>query len=129
MTRKTYLYFVLTFLCGVIAGSAGLLVYSWYSGHWMRPFHHPSPQQIVQRMTKDLSLTPDQTQQLTTIINDSIQKHRALDQQVAPQYQALRTETRERIRKILNPAQQAKFDELVRRFEQRRHEGPPGPPR
>ena len=80
------------------------------------------------RAAQELDLTPDQTQQLTEIINDSFQKHRALDQQVGEEYRALRNETRGRIRKILNPAQQAKFDELVRRFEQKRPSGPPGPP-
>jgi Spy/CpxP family protein refolding chaperone len=129
MTRKAYLYFVLTFLCGVIAGAAGLFVYAWHSGHWTRRFGHPDPQHIVRRLTQELDLTPDQTQQLTEIINDSFQKHRALDLQVAEEYRALRIETRGRIRKILNPAQQAKFDELVHRFEQRRPSGPPpGPP-
>jgi Spy/CpxP family protein refolding chaperone len=125
MTRKAYLYFVLTFLCGVIAGSAGLFV---YSGRWARRAGHSDPQRIVRRFTQELDLTPDQTQQLTEIINDSFQKHRALDQQVGDEYRALRNETRGRIRKILNPAQQAKFDELVRRFEQKRPSGPPGPP-
>ncbi len=128
MTRKAYLYFVLTFLCGVIAGSAGLFVYAWYSGHWTRRSGHPDPQRIIRRFTQELDLTSDQTQQLTEIINDSFQKHRALDQQVGDEYRALRNETRGRIRKILNPAQQAKFDELVRRFEQKRPSGPPGPP-
>ena len=128
MTRKAYLYFVLTFVYGVIAGAGGLLVYSWYSGHWTRRFHRPDPREIAQRMTRDLDLTPDQTRQLTDIINDSFQKHRVLDQQVGQEYQALRTDTRARIRKILNPAQQEKFDELARRFEQRRQQPPPGPP-
>ncbi|PYV17091.1 MAG: hypothetical protein DMG21_09330 [Acidobacteria bacterium] len=80
-------------------------------------------------MSRELSLTPDQTQQLTDIINDSFQKHRALDQQVGEQYRGLRADTRDRIRKILNPEQQQKFDEMVRRFERRRLQGPPGPPR
>lgn len=128
MTRKAYLYFVLTFLCGVIAGSAGLFVYAWHSGHWVRRSGHPDPQRIVRRLTQELDLTPDQTQHLTEIINDSFQKHRALDQQVGEEYRALRNETRGRIRKILNPAQQAKFDELAHRFEQKRLSGPPGPP-
>lgn len=128
MTRKAYLYFVLTFLCGIIAGSAGLFTYAWYSHHWSRPFRPPDPQRIVDRMSRDLNLTADQKQQLTEIINDSFQKHRALDQQVGEQYRTLRSETRDRIRKILNPEQQQKFDEMSRRYEQRRLQGPPGQP-
>ncbi len=128
MTRKVYVYFALTFLCGVIAGAAGLFVFAWHSGHWLPHHGPPDPQRIVQRMSRELILTPDQTRQLTDIINDSFQKHRVLDQQVGEQYRALRVETRDRIRKILNPQQQQKFDEMVRRFEQRRLGGPPGPP-
>jgi Spy/CpxP family protein refolding chaperone len=128
MTRKAYLYFVLTFLCGVIAGSAGLYICLWHSGRLARRFGPPAPQSIVDRISRDLNMTADQKQQLTGIINDSFQKHRALDQQVGEQYRALRAETRDRIRKILNPEQQQKFDEMVRRFEQRRLQGPPGPP-
>jgi len=129
MTRRAYLYFVLAFMCGVIAGSAGLFVYAWHSGRWGRRDGPPNPKRIVDRMSRELSLTPDQTQQLTDIINDSFQKHRALDQQVGEQYRGLRADTRDRIRKILNPEQQQKFDEMVRRFERRRLQGPPGPPR
>ncbi len=128
MTRKAYLYFVLTFLCGVVAGSAGIYVYLWHSGRLVRHFGPPDPQRIVDHISRDLNMTADQKQQLTVIINDSFQKHRALDQQVGEQYRALRVDTRDRIRKILNPEQQLKFDEMVRRFEQRRLQGQPGPP-
>ena len=42
-----------------------------------------------------------------------------LQEQVRPQFQALHEETRDRIRKILNPDQVARFDEINRQFEQR----------
>ena len=45
---------------------------------------------------------------------------RAAQQQADAQLNAIRQETRNRIRQILSPQQTQKFDELVRRWDERR---------
>ncbi len=111
MTRRAYFYFVLTFLLGIIVGGAGVFYYGWFSGHW----HHEFDQnRIIHHMKRDLNLDDSQVQKLTQILQESSKKRRELEQKNQPQMDALRKETRDQIRQILNPVQLAKFNEHVR---------------
>ncbi len=116
MTRRAYLYFVLTFLLGVLMGGAGLMMYGWYSGHWHRGF---DKQRVIRRMTGDLGLTDAQVQQLTQILDEFGKKYQDLHAKTDPQFAALREERDNRVRQILNPEQLAKFNDMVRRFQER----------
>jgi Spy/CpxP family protein refolding chaperone len=123
MKGRVYLYFVLTFLLGIIVGGAGMFYYGWHTGRWRRGF---SKERVVNHLQHELSLSNDQVQQLNRIIDDSSQKYRQLRQQVDPQFQTLREDTDNRIRQILNPTQLEKFNGLVRQHQERarRHKGP-----
>jgi Spy/CpxP family protein refolding chaperone len=116
MTRRAYLYFVLTFILGVVVGWAGTFMYGWYSGNWHR---RPSRQRIVHYLEHELNLTPSQTQQLQQIIDDMAKKDRQLHEQLEPQFRAIREEARNRTRQILNPQQLEKFNEMVKRWDER----------
>lgn len=126
MTRRAYFYFGLTFLLGILVGAGGEFYYAWHSGRWHPPF---SEKHAIERMQRDLNLSPAQVQQLTQIMNDEVAKFRALREQTDPQFEALRKETGDRIRQILTPDQLAKFNEIVRRHraEARRRRPPPPP--
>ncbi len=120
MMRRAYLYFALTFILGTVAGGAGIFFYGWYGGHWHRhPHGRPPKEVIVRRLTHDLSLSDAQVQQLRPIVEQSMRKYSALQAQIGPQFRAIREESRKEIRQILTPEQAAKFDELVRRLDQR----------
>jgi Spy/CpxP family protein refolding chaperone len=123
MTRRAYIYFALTFLLGVIVGGVGVFYYTWHTGHWHRGF---SRERVVRHLKRELNLTDAQVQQLNQIMDDAGAKHRQLQQQVEPQFQALHEETQNRIRQILNPDQLQKFNEIVRQREERarQHKGP-----
>jgi len=116
MTRRAYLYFIITFLLGIIVGGAGVLFYGWYGGHWHRGFEK---QRIVQRLTRELNLTDAQVKQLDQIVDDSMKRFAELRKQFEPQFDAAREESNNRIRQILTPEQLTKFNEMVRRFEER----------
>jgi Spy/CpxP family protein refolding chaperone len=116
MTRRAYLYFIITFLLGIVVGGAGVLFYGWYGGHWHRGFEK---QRIVQRLTRELNLTDAQVKQLDQIVDDSMKRFAELRKQFEPQFDAAREESNNRIRQILTPEQLTKFDEMVRRFEER----------
>jgi hypothetical protein len=118
--RRAYLYFALTFILGAVAGGAGLFFYGWYGGQWRRhPHGHPSKEVIVRRLTHDLNLSDAQVRKLGPIIEDSMKKYSTLQSQIEPQFKAIREESRNQIRQILTPEQTAKFDELVRRMDER----------
>lgn len=128
MSRRAYLYFILIFVLGIVVGSAGTVFYGWYSGRWRhRHFDH---HRVVQFLQRELSLSDAQTTQVEQIMRETDAKFRELQRQSEPEFDAIRNESRDRVRKILNPAQLAKFNDLVKRFDERRRkrEGEPPPP-
>jgi len=116
VTRRVYIYFLLTLLLGIIAGGAGVFYYGWYSGHWGSSFDQ---KRIVRRMTRDLKLDAPQVEKLTAILADYAKSRKDLEQKNAPEFDALRQQTRDRVRQILNPDQLAKFNEHVRETDER----------
>ncbi|MGH9432162.1 MAG: hypothetical protein ACRD3T_11525 [Terriglobia bacterium] len=117
LTRRVYVYFVLTFLLGIVCGGVGLYYYAWSSGHWHNKF---SEQTVIKSLSHDLRLNAAQVQQLRSIMDVADQKYDALHKQVEPQFAALHKETQERIRQILTPGQVLKFNDMIRRYEEKR---------
>jgi Spy/CpxP family protein refolding chaperone len=120
MTRRAYVYFILTFLLGVIVGGAGVLFYGWYGGHWHRGFEK---QRIVRHLSRELKLTDTQVKQLDQIVDDSMKRFRELRKQSEPQFEAVREESNNRIRQILTPEQLTKFNEMLRVVDERMKKG------
>ena len=129
MKRRFYVYFLLIFVLGIIIGGAGMYCFGWYTGQWHRRFSH---HRVVDYLQKELSLSPSQTQQLQQIVNNMEEKESELRDQIEPQFQAIREETRAETRKILNAQQVQKFNEMVKRWDanrnRARHRTPPPPP-
>ncbi|MGH9445383.1 MAG: hypothetical protein ACRD3O_06630 [Terriglobia bacterium] len=117
MTRRAYIYFVITFVVGIIIGGAGTYYYAWSSGKWRRPW---SEDGFIHRMTKDLNLSAPQVKELRSIIDDEITKGKALEAAVRPQFDALHRHGRNEIRHILNPQQLETFDNRVREHQRAR---------
>jgi hypothetical protein len=117
MSRRAYLYFALTFLLGAIVGGACVYYYAWSTGHWHRPFNRGS---FVSRLKGELNLSDTQVPQLEQILDGSTKKFASAQEQADSQLNAIRQETRNGIRQILSPEQTQKFDELVRRWDERR---------
>jgi Spy/CpxP family protein refolding chaperone len=127
MTRRVYLYFFATIILGGILGGVGVYYFLWDTGRLTHPggFHKDI---AVAHLKKVLNLSDAQTQQLGQIFDESSQKTRDLHKQIDPQFQAIHLETRARIRQILNPDQQKKFDEYVRAIDERHKQHSPSPP-
>jgi hypothetical protein len=121
MTRRVYLYFILTFLLGIVVGGVGLYTYGWYTGQWHR---NVDRRHVVEFLQRKLDLSSEQTAKLKTIVDEMQSKQDAVRQQVEPQFQAIREEARSRTRAILNPQQVQKFDEMVKRWDERRKKHP-----
>ena len=116
MSRRAYLYFALTFLLGAVVGGACVYYYTWSTGHWHRPFNR---QRFVSRLKSDLDLSEKQVHELEPIVDDTTGKVQSAQQQADSQLNAIRQETRSRIRQILSREQIQKFNELVRRWDER----------
>jgi Spy/CpxP family protein refolding chaperone len=80
----------------------------------------------VEELTKGLSLTPQQSQELDGILLHWHGESKAIHDQSDAQIEALRTKGRNEVRAILTPEQKAKFEEFLKRFdEERKRLGPP----
>jgi len=126
MTRRVYFYFFVTFILGAVLGGVGVYYYGWATGHWHRGFNRD---RAIARLKNTLGLDDHQVQEIGQIFDDGSQKMRELQRQAEPQFQALREETRNRIRAVLNSEQVKKFDALMKEIDERhRRRGPPPPP-
>lgn len=80
-------------------------------------------------LQKNLDLDARQTEQIRGVIDETRAGYRQLQTEVAPRYDALRRGGRSRIRALLTPEQQQKFDQMTaerdarRRAEEERRDG------
>lgn len=110
MTRRAYVYFVVTFIIGVLLGGLGVYTFAWNSGRWRR---HWNETVALRNMQKQLDLSPQQVQQLRSIWDKGIQDNRNLTKQLHPQYEAIHQRVDDLTRKILSPAQVKEFDQIL----------------
>ncbi len=134
MKSKTGAAFMLIaiFLLGGVAGGVSRYI---YQTHLKPP--RPSRQrftnrhEIVEEMAQGLMLDAGQKEQLRIIFQQSRERYDALSIQFRPQYEKIRAETNEAIRAILRPDQKQKFEDTLKRMDNRHqdhiHE-PGGPP-
>lgn len=120
MSRRAYLYFILTFVLGLIVGSAATIFCGWRAGV-LHP-RRPDEQHITQFLKRNLNLDDSQAQQVGQIVHQTGEKIRDLQRQTEPQIDVIRAEGRDQIRKVLRSDQLTKFDQLVQRIDARRRE-------
>lgn len=71
-------------------------------------------ERLFARMKQELELTPTQVTRLEKIFGDSRDRLREMWGLLAPEWEAEKRETKEKIRAELNPAQQQRFEELLK---------------
>ena len=64
-------------------------------------------------MRRDLSLTEDQTKSVGTILDETRNEYRSLRAELRPRFEEPRQKARTKIRALLTPEQQQKFDAMV----------------
>jgi hypothetical protein len=113
---------LVVFFLGVMLGGVGNHVWGErVSGHGnMNPGGHPSRNQVVNDLTQQLELSADQQTQLGTIIDDTRSRWNSLYAPLEPEHERIRQEGRARIRAILSPDQQKKFDAFMQHLDEER---------
>jgi Spy/CpxP family protein refolding chaperone len=125
---KGALLLLLAFLLGTAAGALGFGLFQARMGWWRSP-RDPAPfqQLLLKRLTRELDLRPEQRQQVETVLRETGQEFARLREEVDPRVREIRVRSREKIRAILTPEQQAKFEALekewLRRAERWHREG------
>lgn len=113
------------FVLGAALGALGMY---WAGRSVMAgPGRRPAPQtsaernaHVVDGMTKDLGLNPEQQKQMLAILEQTGAKYKAVHDGVAPQMEAIRKEGRDQIRGILTQDQITKFDEKLHQMDEDR---------
>ncbi len=113
------------FALGVALGALAMDLYQ-QSVRGRGPIEPPSRRESarerhLQYLVKELRLTPEQTEQVRRILDETRQEFLQLRNEMRPRFEEIRRRSRERLRAVLTPEQQAKFEELIRRQEQERH--------
>ena len=104
----------------------GFLLGAFYGQWGARPHFPPSWEhgrmkgRMVEHLSRDLHLTAEQKKQVADIFEAKRPQILALQAEVRPKFEALRDSTQAEIRKLLNPDQQKKFDEINAKMEEKR---------
>lgn len=121
---------VLVFVLGVVAGSLGTGFYHKYL--FARHKKDPSARKafILKKFSQDLDLTEDQKNEFKSIIDQLEDKREELFQHGHSEFVKMMNQGLLQMKKVLNPDQKKRLDELIEEFERHRKEGTKfGPPR
>ncbi len=127
-TRKAVLWVGVVFLFGAaLGGVLGYLLAHRPVSAANPPLSEPERRaQRVQQLTQDLSLTPQQAQQVDAILLQRHTETRAIHEQTDAQLDAVRQKGRAQMRAVLTVDQLPKFEEFLNRMdEERKRNGPP----
>jgi Spy/CpxP family protein refolding chaperone len=120
--REAAVLVFVVFLLGLLVGGVGN--HFWGRSVWgsrqERPVRTGPPPRakMIDDFTRELQLTPDQQQQLGTIIDQAREQWGAEHEAIHRQEEATRQQTRARIRAILTPEQVPKFDAFMQRIDE-----------
>jgi len=110
---------ILVFILGIIIGGVGTHVWEKRQAG-PRALSKPSRDDVIQQMSRELDLNSDQQQQLSGIIDDTRARWRALYAPLDAQHEAIRQQSRDKIRAILTADQRTKFEEFMQRVDAER---------
>jgi hypothetical protein len=111
-TLKVWLVLVVVFILGAITG--GAFVGGFASGFYRATSRPPrNDRDREEKMRRDLSLTDDQMKSVSAILDDTKNEYKALRQELKPRFDEPRQKARGKIRTLLTPEQQQKFDAMV----------------
>jgi Spy/CpxP family protein refolding chaperone len=115
---KALLIIAVVFLLGAVAGASLSRTVLRSISAW-GPHHH-SRGPFIERLQQRLDLSGEQRTQIQAILDESHQQFRGLHKSVKPQFESIRQQMSERIRKELNPDQVREFAAMHAEYEQRR---------
>ena len=112
---KALMLMAIVFLLGAIVGaSLGTTIVSRKFAAPHELAVRPGKAKFVDRLNARLHLSSEQTLQLKAILDETHQQFGALHESVKPQFEAIRSKTRDRIREQLTDTQRPEFEAMVR---------------
>ncbi len=114
LKTKTFLFIILSFLLGAVAGGFIGRTYFAPEGNG-----HPSRAEFRKQFARDLKLTPMQEAQVDSILEFNRNKISNIQKQYTDVYKLHKDTLRLEIRKLLTPEQNKLYDERIRKQEER----------
>ena len=109
------------FVLGCVTGAALDSAYRLRAeGHRRPQRHQQGRDDFFKSLQKNLDLDARQTEQIRAVIDETREGYRQLQTEVSPRYDSLRRDGRARIRALLTPEQQQKFDQMTAERDARR---------
>ena len=107
---KVLLVLVVVFVLGSITGAALTGLYRSRAGadHPEKAMH-----ERFEKMRRELNLTDEQTTAVRAILDETREEYRTLRTELRPRFEEPRQKARTRIRALLTPEQQQRFDAMV----------------
>jgi len=121
-TRKAALWVGVVFLLGAaLGGVLGYLSAHHTASAANAPRSEPERRaHRVEQLTRELSLTPAQSQQVDAILLQRHADSKAIRDQADAQIDQVHQKGRQQIREILTPEQKPKFEEFIKRLDEER---------
>lgn len=122
MERRTNGLAIAFFIAAFVAGAAaGVTVDRWMDRERVEQ-QWGSPQAMRARLADDLGMSAEQRLQLDSVLDDRDRQRDSLMAPVRPSLDSLGAATRQRIRQLLTPEQQATYDQMLREREDARRQ-------
>jgi Spy/CpxP family protein refolding chaperone len=112
-TLKIWLVLVVVFVLGCVTGVALTGLYKSRASGDRPEARERAMSERFEKMRRELSLTDQQTTSVRTILDETRNEYRALRTELRPRFDEPRQKARVRIRALLTPEQQQKFDAMV----------------
>ncbi len=113
---KIWLVLLGTFLLGSVAGAAVDGFYRTRAADDRKPAHvRGKRKNLFEEMRRDLSLNEEQAAAVRAILDETRNEFHALEAETRPRFDAVRRKGQARIRALLTPEQQQRFDAEVAR--------------
>ena len=111
------------FVLGCVTGAALDSAYRMRAAGPRRPTHRQQGRDdFFNSLQKNLDLDARQAEQIRAVIDETREGYHQLQTEVSPRYDALRRDGRTKIRALLTPEQQQKFDQMIAERDARRQE-------
>ena len=109
------LYLALVFLSGVLIGAFGLRLYMVRTVNASVVRKEPNAEefrrQYLNEMQRKVGLDAAQVSRVNAVLDDTKARFKEIHKQIEPQVKALKQEQVEKVRALLTPAQQPKYDQ------------------
>ena len=121
-TLKIWLVLLVVFLLGSVTGAALTGLYRSRGGGGAEARERAMHERF-EKMRSELNLTDQQTTSVRTILDETRSEYKALRTELRPRFEEPRTKARARIRALLTPEQQQKFDAMMAQQDAQHDEG------